>query len=702
VAGLPRPILGVSLRFWSFDVDPAAWEAQVAAALDGCLARAGGTVLFVPMQDGPAEVEDDVSVCRRVMDQMGRAEHARLAPAGLDPLQRLRLLEACDGVLGMRLHAAVAGLRAGKPLVALAYDPKVTALMEAAGAAEAALAPGEWTAEAIGGALAGMDHWAGSTAGLSSSKVSAAMATRLLERGPGPASPGEAALRRLMRRRLHESIRLEGEADTLAATLRSHLEEIKALEARAARQTEVISQSERRAQELGREKEELRAQLASLRNTLGFRILAAYWALANRALPPGTRRRRLAASIRRAVLGQRIGSASPLGSPGHFDWTASSAGREELSSFLLRYRNAKPRLAALILAPTPLDPDEGQRSTHLAFELARRGIPVIFGYWRWRTDERRPQSEVKRGILQIPLDELGTSPSSALEALGGAKRLLLMEFPHPSFFNLAAAARGRGWIGVYDLVDDWEEFHRAGQAPWYRRDFERHLLATADAVVAVSPALAAQARVLAGREAELIPNGVSPEFSIARAPQALERGSVTLGYFGHLTRAWFDWDLVCRVGQRRPDWRIHLVGYGDVAPARLPGNVILHGKVRREELASYASNWDVGIIPFRRSRLAASADPIKLYEYLALGLPVVASGVTPPPGVDGLVVCAEDERSFIAGVLRAAAGEPEEVEQRRAFADCCTWEGRVNRLLELLERGDQRIGLQRSLFEAGK
>jgi hypothetical protein len=83
-----------------------------------------------------------------------------------------------------------------------------------------------------------------------------------------------------------------------------------------------------------------------------------------------------------------------------------SIEHEELQSFLHRYQDAKPPLAVLILAPTQLDLDEGQRSTHLAYEFARRKIPVIFAYWRWRLDERRPQGELERGILQIPLDEL--------------------------------------------------------------------------------------------------------------------------------------------------------------------------------------------------------------------------------------------------------------------------------------------------------
>ena len=714
---MQRPILGVSLRHWEFGDVPADWQAGLAAAIDDHLAEKGGTALLVPLQDGELEVEDDVSVSRLVIGRMERGGQAALVPDGLDPLQRFRLLEGCDAVLGMRLHAVIAALRAEVPVVGLAYDPKVAALMEASGLGGACLGPEGWQRGTIAAALreAVARPWveAMPEAVRRSASRSAEIASRLLQRGPIEVPLGEAALRGLAVEKVREVLRLEGDVEAQAARLTSRAEEfewlskqtierreeIAQLKLQVSKRGDEITRLELRASEQTREKDELVRQLTSLRSTLGVRILASYWSWVKRALPPGSRRRRLAASIRRAVIGARAQGVPAEGLLATAGIGSPSIEHEELQSFLHRYQDAKPPLAVLILAPTQLDLDEGQRSTHLAYEFARRKIPVIFAYWRWRLDERRPQGELERGILQIPLDELVAAPREALDLLSEARRLLLMEFPHPSFFGLTAAARGRGWISIYDVVDDWREFHRVGQAPWYREDFEVHLLSTADAVIAVSPTLQEKARSLAGRGAELIPNGVGLEVAEVDRVRHLERGSITLGYFGHLTQAWFDWDLVRSVAAEQPDWRIHLVGYGQDATGRLPPNVVLHGKVPRNELASYAANWDVGIIPFRRSPLAASADPIKLYEYLALGLPVVTTGVAPPAGVDGLVARAEDKGSFIAEAIRAF-GMPQEAERRKAFAAGCLWESRVDKLLDLVNRGSQRIGLQEALFEA--
>jgi glycosyltransferase involved in cell wall biosynthesis len=358
-----------------------------------------------------------------------------------------------------------------------------------------------------------------------------------------------------------------------------------------------------------------------------------------------------------------------------------------------------PPLVTLILAPTPLDLDEGQRSTHLAYGLARMGMPVIFTYWRWKPDARKPQDELEKGILQIPLDELLVEPVPLLDAFPASRRLLLIEFPHPRFFGLAAAARGKGWVCVYDMVDDWQQFHRVGQAPWYQRDFEVHLVSTADAVVAVSPGIGQRALELTGRTVEIIPNGVDHDVTQITQTRSLERGEVTLGYFGHLTRAWFDWELISEVARARQDWRIHLIGYGDEPPKHPPQNVILHGRVPRSELAACAANWDVAVIPFKPSPLAASADPVKLYEYLAMGLPVLVTGVTPPPGTEGLVARAEGVESFIAESVRLAGQGEVEARRRREFAAGCLWEKRLDQLLGLLAGRRQRVALQVALFE---
>jgi polysaccharide pyruvyl transferase CsaB len=689
---LPRPILGVAVRPWPFAAAPGEWQTEVAAAIDAHLAERGGTALFVPLQDGGSLIEDDVRAGREVGDRMSRASQAAQAPDGLDPLQRIRVLEACDLVLGMRMHAVVSALRGGIPVVGLAYDPKVAALLEAEGAGRQCLEPGAWRGERIAAALAHASRAGGerlpSGGGRPPAAKSAEIALTLLDRGPRAVPARDAVVYRVALEKVSTVVRLEGEA-------RARAEEIERLTRWMAQQGEAIARLEAQVAEHARQRDELGRQLTSLRQTLGVRILSKYWSWVRRALPPGTRRRRAAASLRRLVFGKR-GVTLP-GSGANGRGATPPPAPMELQAFLQRDRGSTPPHAALILSPTLLDLDEGQRSTHLACELARRGVPVVFGYWRWRADERRPQDMVERGIFQIPLDELVAEPTPVLDAFGASRRFLLVEFPHPSFFGLAAAARGRGWATIYDVVDDWKEFHKVGHAPWYDEDFEIHLLATADALVAVSPRLVEKAKALAARTPELIANGVDEEIARVENARTLERGSVTLGYFGHLTRAWFDWDLILDVARARADWRIHLIGYGDELPHH-PENVILHGKVPRRELASYAANWDAAVIPFKASPLAASSDPIKLYEYLALGLPVLVAGAVPPLGTEGMAARVAGPEELIAEASRMALLGPEEAARRRQFASKCLWTNRLEQLLALLERRGQRLGLQASLF----
>jgi hypothetical protein len=98
-------------------------------------------------------------------------------------------------------------------------------------------------------------------------------------------------------------------------------------------------------------------------------------------------------------------------------------------------------------------------------------------------------------------------------------------------------------------------------------------------------------------------------------------------------------------------------------------------------LFGYTQNWDVGIVPFKQGGLSLGADPIKVYEYLALGLPVVATGI-PHLGAYPGVEVAESTGDFLS-LIEDAARHGLPLDEVEAFVDRSTWYRRGMDLLDL-------------------
>src|SRR5262249_53405777 len=103
-------------------------------------------------------------------------------------------------------------------------------------------------------------------------------------------------------------------------------------------------------------------------------------------------------------------------------------------------------------------------------------------------------------------------------------------------------------------------------------------------------------------------------------------GTRVVGYYGAIAE-WFDSDLVADLAERRPDWRFILVGSTFTADlrrlARLE-NVDLVGEVPYGQVPRWLSLFDVTILPFRRNALTEATNPVKAYEILAAGKPLVS------------------------------------------------------------------------------
>lgn len=322
------------------------------------------------------------------------------------------------------------------------------------------------------------------------------------------------------------------------------------------------------------------------------------------------------------------------------------------------------------------------RPIRLTRALRDRGAPVLFSYFRWDPKEPVPRDEDPL-LFQSPIDRtLQLIRLVMAHDFGDRRKLFVLSFPYPEALRFLNEFSARGWVTYYDVRDDWEEFSRVGMARWYDRSCERYALSNCDLASAVSEPLRRKMEALSGRPVRLSPNAYDPAFlksGIVGEPGE-KPAEIILGYFGHLTDRWFDYPALITLSRTRPDWRIELIGHGLPESMRLPENISYRGFLSHEEICPIARRWRCGLIPFVPGKLSEAVDPIKIYEYLALGLPTAAVSM---PQVAGYPYAhlARGREDLLAAVERCLT-EKIEGERIRAFLKENTWSRRAEEILD--------------------
>ncbi len=185
------------------------------------------------------------------------------------------------------------------------------------------------------------------------------------------------------------------------------------------------------------------------------------------------------------------------------------------------------------------------------------------------------------------------------------------------------ARRRFGWKVVYDCMDEWSEF--PGMKPRVL-EAERRLVEEADLVTVSSRRLQEK-----WPRALLVRNAADFEhFANGGGEAGVSVPRPAIGYFGAIA-SWFDAALLARVAAERPHHSFVLIGeVFDVEIPALP-NVHLLGPRPYAAMPSYLRDFDVCMIPFVVSDITAATDPVKFYEYLSQGKPVVS---TPMPELE--------------------------------------------------------------------
>ncbi len=280
------------------------------------------------------------------------------------------------------------------------------------------------------------------------------------------------------------------------------------------------------------------------------------------------------------------------------------------------------------------------------------------------------------------LAELAESARCVVDTLQLRSPVCILQLP--SWYPIAAGIPGATLI--FDCLDHLAGFD--GVAPRVV-ELEKTLIEAADSVVVTSDFLAEM--VGRQRPVEAIRNAADVGyFSQQPASVYSPAGRPVIGYYGAIAE-WFDIDLVAQCARRHPAWQFVLIGTVEgcdiSAMAELP-NVTFLGEKPYVELTHYLYAFDVCIIPFKLLDLTRATNPVKVYEYLCAGKPVVATDLPelrrlPPKLVEVTRTPSEFDKAIAACLRNKDAAA---VRRRRLWSSRHTWEARARKLVGVVKR----------------
>ena len=250
---------------------------------------------------------------------------------------------------------------------------------------------------------------------------------------------------------------------------------------------------------------------------------------------------------------------------------------------------------------------------------------------------------------------------------------------------------GERWL-IYHCVDEFSEF--TGTDKRAIRSLERRLMHKADAVIVSSAPLLEDKR-RHNPNAFLVTHGVEVEHfrraceaATVVPPDIAKLPKPVIGFFG-LIADWVDLALVRRLALARPQWSFVLIGKCDTDTGALRGleNVHLLGRRDYADLPAYCKGMDVAILPFVVNSLTLAANPLKLREYLAAGLPVVATDIPEIRRLEEWVRVGRTDEEFQSAIEQIVHGGRTGPQLSTSLAmNHESWDEKVAELSRIVER----------------
>jgi glycosyltransferase involved in cell wall biosynthesis len=253
---------------------------------------------------------------------------------------------------------------------------------------------------------------------------------------------------------------------------------------------------------------------------------------------------------------------------------------------------------------------------------------------------------------------------------------------------------------VYHCVDDLSAAPNMPSKAIH--DAERDLARAADVNFATSRLLESRLSAINPAATHFLANVADYDhFSQARSPGPIPDDLTAiprprLGFIGAMSAYKVDFELIAAVARARPDWHWVLIGQvGEGQPdtsteiLRL-SNIHMLGPRPYSRLPDYLRGFDIATIPARANPYTAAMFPMKFFEYLATGVPVVASSVPALAEFSRACELTDSTEKFIAAIVRVLDGHRPNPAYCDQLAGQFTWEWRMGQMLKILEQAARK------------
>lgn len=675
-----RAVLGVCIRNWLEGEASDGWKKTLAAALDQFLENHDVHVLFIPFQVHTHDLENDHSVAREVTALMKNRDRACILPESHSPAVTGGLISQCALIVGMRLHSLIFAANAGIPALALVYDPKVRNLMKSFGLSEYAIE------------IQSMD-----TEGLSAVLESAWEQQQQTRRGLARQAD---KLRKLAQRTPAMALKLLDKKNRLpfsSEVVRSlAIQQTRALAEKEQEMQTALSRLETVTRTKEHETQLLKDQVGTLQNQLNEILYSKSWKLAQVfrgarlfLFPIGSRRERFIRLMYRLVgnLNYRVVKGLTL--------IRQSVRRHGLPFAILRgfrflgvslyhankmvlqrnkYNRELKQLDEIISQHTgffdlfhvPMGWNTllFQRFQHISLQAAKMGGLALYG--------GHPSVDRNITVYREAVPNLYVFDATnrqiverifrALEKKQQPRILRIQSIDLVTTGEDVNKFVNNGFTVVYEYIDEISPAI-TGVVPDLVH--QRHLDILKDErviVVATSDQLYEDVQRYRSRNFLLSTNGVDLDHwreATGEPPDDMKpamNGNLIIGYHGALAK-WIDYALLRNIADEG-SYELVLIGHehdSAFADSRLKDHARVHflGSKTYFELNAYAHCYDIAILPFKKNYLTQAVSPVKVFEYMAAGKPIVTTDLRECRKYQSCLV-AESNAGFMEQLKRAA------------------------------------------------